>query len=249
AALRALELDPDLAEAHASLAAVRWWHDWNRIEAEQEFRTALSLNPNYAVAHDAYGILLAEMQEMDAANEHLRRAQEIDPLSLIISTHVAFPFLFSGRVEEAIEQLQLTLDMDPDFIPALGWLGLAWERRGKFDQAIEVFERALAINDIPIVRASLAHTRASTGDTTAARADLASLIQQKERRYVSPYDIAVVHSGLREIDQAFDWLERAIDDRSAWMVFLRVDQRLDPLRGDPRFADILRRSGIESSQV
>lgn len=244
AALRALEIDPDLAEAHASLAAVKWWHEWNRIEAEQEFQAAIALSPNYAVAHDAYGVLLAEMKEFDRAIQQIRRAQELDPLSLIIGVHMGLPLLFSGQIDEAIEQFLLTLQMQPDFIPALGWLGLAWERRGDYPKAIDAFERALEINDVAILRASVAHALAAAGETAKARANLDELTELATRRYVSPYDFAVMHTGLGQADQAFVWLDRAVEDRSAWMVFLRVDHRLDPLRSDERFDQVLERSGL-----
>ncbi len=244
AALRALELDPDVAEAHASLAAVKWWHDWNRAEAEQELVAAITLNPNYAVAYDIYGLLLAEMREFKRATEQLRKAQELDPLSLIIGVHSGLPMMFEGRTREAIESFMLTLEMDPDFVPALGWLGMAWEQEGEPARAIEAFQRALRIDDIAIIRASKAHAHALAGDRDAARRDLEELRRIAEQRYVSPYDFAVIHAGFSEIDEAFRWLERAIEDRSAWMVFLRVDRRLDPLRSDPRFDSVLRRAGI-----
>lgn len=244
AALRALELDPDLAEAHVSLASVKWWHEWNREEAEVALRTAIGINPNYAPAHDVYGLVLAEMEEVDRAMEELRKARELDPLSLIIETHVALPYLFSGRIDEAIRQLEQTLDMDPSFIPALGWLGLALEVKGEYEQAIATFRRALAVDDIPIIRASMGHAFAVAGRKAEAEATFAELAQMAVRRYVSPYDFAVLFCGLRDIDAAFSWLERALVDRSTWMVFLRVDRRLDPIRNDPRFEDLIRRAGL-----
>lgn len=244
AALRALEIDPELAEAHTSLGAVKWWYDWNRTEAEQDFQAALTLNPNYAVAWDHFGLLLAEMEEFDRASETLDRARGLDPLSLIIGVHVALPSLFAGQIEDAIRQLEQTLEMDAAFLPALGWLGIAWTASGDHDQAIRTYERALAVNDVMIIRASMGHAFAVAGQQDAAREILGELHRLAEKRYVSPYDFATIHAGLGELDDAFAWLDRAREDRSTWMVFVKVDQRLEPIRNDPRYEDLLERIGF-----
>jgi len=245
AAMRALEIDPELAEAYTSLGAAKWWHDWNRVEAEQDFQTAITLNPNYAVAHDHLGLLFAEMLEFDRASEALERARELDPLSLIINVHIALPHLFADRFDDAIQQLEQTLEMDPAFLPALGWLGLAEAASGDPEKAIHTYERALAVNDVMIVRASMGHAFAIAGHDAAAREVIDELQKLAERRYVSPYDFAVIHSGLGDADETFAWLDRAREDRSSWMVFLKVDHRLDPVRSDPRYAKLVRDLGFD----
>lgn len=243
-AQKALQLDPDLAEAHASLASVLWWHEWNRVEAEKEFRHALRLNPSYAQARDSLGLMLAEMGQFDAAMEELARAHELDPLSLAIGTHFALPILFSGAVEAALEQLLQVLEIEPNFIPALGWLGITYEHLGMHSEAIETFTRILSINDVLIIRAAMSHALAVSGRRSDAEATLNDLLSLAGRRYVSPYDIAVAHAGLGNTKLVFDYLESAFTDRSAWMVFVAVDPRLEPYKDDPRFRELLERCGL-----
>lgn len=244
AAARALELDPDLAEAHASMASVLWWHDWDRKAAEREFQEAIRLNPNHAQALDGYGLMLAEMKEFDAAMEQLSRAHDIDPMSLVIGVHFALPIFFSGAWEPALEQLTRVLEIDPDFIPALGWAGIVQEQLGHYSEAMSTLTRALSINELTILRASMAHVLARSGHEAEARETLARLTDPSARRYVASYDIAVVHTGLGERDLAFARLDDALEERSPWMVFVGVDPRLGPLHDDERFAALLDRSGL-----
>ncbi len=243
-AQKALQLDPDLAEAHASLASVLWWHEWNRVAAEKEFRHALRLNPSYAQARDSLGLMLAEMGQFDVAMEELARAHELDPLSLTIGTHFALPILFSGAVEAALEQLLQVLEIEPNFIPALGWLGITYEHLGMYNEAIETFTRILSINDVLIIRAAMSHALAVSGRRADAEATLNELLSLAGRRYVSPYDIAVAHAGLGNTRLVFDWLESAFTDRSAWMVFIAVDPRLESYKDEPRFKELLQRCGL-----
>jgi len=244
AASRALEIDPDLAEAHASMAAVVWWYDWNRAAAEREFRAAIEINPNHAQALDGYGLMLAEMKEFDAAMDQLSRAHELDPMSLVIGVHFALPIFFSGAWEPALEQLTRVLEIDPDFIPALGWAGIVQEQLGHYDDALATFERALGINELTILRASMAHVLAVSGRHDEARKTLAQLTDSTTRRYVASYDVAVVHAGLGDRDLAFARLDDAFEERSSWMVFMGVDPRLDPLHDDERFEALLHRCGL-----
>jgi serine/threonine-protein kinase len=244
AAARALELDPDLAEAHASMAAVLWWHDWDRAAAEREFKKAIKLNPNHAQALDGYGLMLAEMKDFDAAMDQLSRAHDLDPMSLVIGVHFALPIFFSGGWEPALEQLTRVLEIDPDFIPALGWAGIVQEQLGHYADAMSTLTRALSINELTILRASMAHVLAVSGHHDQARDTLARLTDPAARKYVSHYDIAVVYAGLGDVDMAFERLEDALEERSSWMVFIGVDPRLEPLHTDARFADVLARSGF-----
>ncbi|HEX2061715.1 MAG TPA: protein kinase [Thermoanaerobaculia bacterium] len=236
AAMRAIEIDDGLAEAWASLGAVRWWFEWDWNGAEEAYRRAIELNPNYAMAHDGYAMLLAARGRSSEAIEQIAKAADLDPLSLIIAVHAGWPFYFAHDFESAIRRFRKALELDEKFIPAHGWLGMALGQQRRYDEAIDAFHRALEVDHIPILTAMLAHTHAIAGHTEAARALLADLTALAKTRYISPYDIAVIHAGLGDTAAALAQLNAALEDRSAWMVFLDADPRLDVLRGEPEFA-------------
>jgi serine/threonine protein kinase/tetratricopeptide (TPR) repeat protein len=238
AAMRAIELDDGLAEAWASLGAVRWWFDWDWEGAEEAYRRAIALNPNYATAHDGYAMLLSARGRFDEAVEQISKAADLDPLSLIIAVHAGWPFYFARDFESAIRRFRKALELDEKFIPAHGWLGMALGQQRRYHEASEAFARALEVDAIPILLAMLAHTRAIAGERDEAQMLLGTLDGEAETRYISPYDIAVVHAGLGDSREAIAQLRKALEDRSAWMVFLNVDPRLDALRDEPPFAEI-----------
>jgi len=238
AAMKAIELDDGLAEAWASLGAVRWWFDWDWNGAEEAYQRAIALNPNYANAHDGYAMMLSARGRFDEATEQLRKAADLDPLSLIIAVHAGWPFYFARDYDAAIRRFRKALELDERFIPADGWLGMALGQQGRYAEAVDAFTRALEVDRVPILLAMLAHTHAIAGNREKALAYLDALREQAKERYVSPYDIALVHAALGETDAALDELQAAREDRSAWMVFLNVDPRLDPLRREPRFAEL-----------
>ncbi|MDQ3282489.1 MAG: tetratricopeptide repeat protein, partial [Acidobacteriota bacterium] len=239
AAQRAIEIDDGLAEAWASLGAVRWWFDWDWDGAEEAYRRAISLNPNYATAHDGYAMLLCARGRFDEAVEQISKASDLDPLSLIIAVHAGWPFYFARDFESAIRRFRKALDLDENFIPAHGWLGMALGQQRRYAEATDAFARAFEIDRIPILQAMLAHTHAIAGNRDQAMSLLANLQEQAKTRYISPYDIAVIHAGLGDSQTAIDHLRAAVDDRSAWMVFVSIDPRLDLLRHDPAFAQVL----------
>jgi eukaryotic-like serine/threonine-protein kinase len=239
AATQAIELDDGLAEAWASLGAVRWWFEWDWEGAEDAYRRSIELNPNYATAHDGYAMLLSARGRSDEAVEQVTKACDLDPLSLIAAVHAGWPFYFARDFESAIRRFRKALELDDHFIPAHGWLGMALGQQRRYDEALDAFGRALEVDRIPILMAMLAHTHAIAGHREQALALLADLEAQAQHRYISPYDIAVVHSGLGDTAAALSQLEKAVEDRSAWMVFLNVDPRLDPLRHEPGFAEIV----------
>jgi serine/threonine protein kinase/Tfp pilus assembly protein PilF len=238
AAARALELDEGLAEAWASMGAVRWWFDWDWSGAEQAYRRAIELNPNYATAHDGYAMMLAARGRSDDALEQIKKAADLDPLSLIIAVHAGWPHYFARNYDAAIRCFRKALELDERFIPADGWLGMALGQQGRYADAIDAFTRALEVDRVPILLTMLAHTHAIAGDRAKALFYLDALQVEAKNRYISPYDIAVVHAGLGETKSAIEHLRAALEDRSAWMVFLNVDPRLDGLRGEPEFAEI-----------
>lgn len=239
AAMRAVEIDDGLAEGWASLGAVRWWFDWDWEGAEEAYRRAIALNPNYANAHDGYAMLLSARGRFDEAVEQISKAADLDPLSLIIAVHAGWPFYFARDFESAIRRFRKALELDENFIPAHGWLGMALGQQHRYREALDAFGRALEVDHIPILTTMLAHTHAIAGDRDAALKLLSDLVTTARKRYISPYDIAVVHAGLGDIPAAIEQLQAALDDRSPWMVFLPVDPRLDVLRDEPTFAEIV----------
>jgi serine/threonine-protein kinase len=241
AAEKALELDSSLAEAWAATAAVRWWFEWDWSGAEEAYRRAIELNPNYAMAHDGYAMLLCARGRFDEAIEQCTKATELDPLSLIIGVHAGWPFYFARDYESATRRFRKALDLDEHFIPAHGWLGMALGQQHRYNDSLDAFRRALEVDRIPILLAMLAHTNAIAGHRDDALRLLDSLRTEAASRYISPYDIAVIHAGLGDKSAALAELQHAYEDRSAWMVFLTVDPRLDSLRAEPAFRELVTR--------
>jgi TolB-like protein/Tfp pilus assembly protein PilF len=244
AALKALELDDTLAEAHTSLAYILMLNDWDWAGAETEFKRAIMLKPGYASAHRWYGIYLVFVGRFDQSLEEMERAHELDPLSLQINVSLAAPFYFARQYEQAIEHFQRTLEMDQNFWPAHYLLGWVYEERGEFAKAIEEFQRARKLDDTPMILAGLGYAYAVAGKHSAAQKILEELKALSKKRYVSPYFIAIVHAGRGEKDEALEWLEKASDDRSEMLAWLKVAPEVDSLRPDPRFASIMRRVGF-----
>jgi tetratricopeptide (TPR) repeat protein len=233
-----------LAEPHTSLAWTNFMFNWDWSSAEREFRRAIALNPNYPVAHAWYGGYLAAMGRHDEAISEGRRAQELDPLSLITNAALARPFYNARRYDEAIAQSKKTLEIDPRYHRAYFWLGLAYEQKSMYDQAVAAFHEAIKNSDSPLYVASAGHAYAVAGRRAEALKVLAGLKELSSRRYVSAYDIATIHVGLGDTTRAMQWLERALQERSDGLVYLRVDPRWDGMRSNPRFAQLVRRVGL-----
>jgi TolB-like protein/DNA-binding winged helix-turn-helix (wHTH) protein/tetratricopeptide (TPR) repeat protein len=245
AALTALALDNSLAEAHATLASIRSIYDWDWPAAEREFRLAIELNPGYATAHHWYSNLLSFQGRAEEAFAEIKRAQEIDPLSPMINEVVGWHRHLARQYDEAIRLQRQALDLEPNFPAARFGLGTSYEQTGRYEEAVAEFKKAvsLAPDDFDYL-AALGHVYAVTGRRAEARRILEELKEFSKRRYVSAWQMAVIHAGLGEQDDAFEWLARAADERSFWMSKLKVEPRLDGLRADPRFADLLRRVGL-----
>ena len=248
AAESALEIDNQLAEAHTSLARVRADYDWDWPAAEQEFKRALELNPNYATAHHWYALHLMAMGQFEEAAAEIKRAQQIDPLSLSISASTGLPFYWSRRYDEAIEQFRRTLELDLSFALAHVLLGQAYAQKGMFDEAIAELSRARELDDTTRARAILGYTLAVAGRRDEAARILNELQDLASQKYVSPYFRVLIHTALGEQDQAFEWLEKACEERSEWLVWLKVDPKLDSLRSDPRFASLVQRVGLPETE-
>ena len=243
AAMRAIEIDDGLAQAWASLAAVRWWYEWDWAGAEEAYKRAIELNPNYANAHEGYSMLLAARGRFDEATAQITKACDLDPLSLIIAVHAGWPHYFARDYDAATRRFRKALELDENFVPAHGWLGMALGQQGRFVEAIDTFQRALEVERTPILLAMIGHAYAIAGERTKATEALDALRDEAKSRYVSPYDLAVIHAGLGNQSEAMRTLRVAFDDRSAWMVFVGVDPRLDPLRELPEFRDLATRVG------
>ncbi|MFN2516591.1 MAG: protein kinase [Pyrinomonadaceae bacterium] len=245
AALKALEIDDTLAEAHASLAHVKYYYDRDWPAAEREFKRAIELNPNYPLAHHWYAVYLMSAGRMDEALAQSKRAQELDPLSLPINMTLGWILLIARQYDQSVEQLRKTLEMDPNFIIAHHRLGLVYEQQGKYDQAIAEFRQVLNLSaGKPLGIASLAHAYALAGKREEAQKHLAELLEMSKQRYVSPASIAIIYAALGDKDQAFAWLEKADKANDLILVRLKVDPRFDSLRSDPRFVDLVRRIGL-----
>ena len=246
-AMAALEIDEELAEAHASLAGVKKSFEWDWIGSEAEYLRALELNPNSADAHRWYAALLCAMNRMDEGLHEIRRAQELDPLSIVINMELAWDLYMARDFRSAMEQSWRTLVLDPKYAPAQHTLGLAYEQLGMYEETItELQNTCLCSGNHPAAMASLAHAHAAAGDRDEARRLSDDLDKISKRRHVSPYWTAMVQAGLGAHDVAFENLEKAFEQRDVWLVWLYVEPRFDALRSDARFDRLVRRLGFNS---
>ncbi len=247
AAMKALEFDSTLAEAHASMAHIHFEFDHDWVAAEREYRRAIDLNPRYAIAHHWYGGFLSAMGRHQEALQHAQTARALDPLSLIIQTWMGLRYYFAGKYEDAIAEYLKALELDPDFAPAHWHLGWAYEQAGRFEEGISEAARAIALDPGNLLYlASLGHAHARAGKKDEARATLARLAEASTDRHVSAYHVAVIYIALGETEAGLDWLGRAYDEQSPWIGYLGVDPRVDPVRSHPRFASLLRKTGLRS---
>ena len=247
AAVKALEIDQTLAEAHTSLAHVRLHYDWDATEAERGFNRAIESNPNYATAHHWRAEYFAATGRLDKAVDADKRALELEPLSLIINSGMGQFLYWARRYDEAIAQIKKALEMDPHFTAAHFFIGLAYLQMEMYEKAIAEFQQAVTLSgDNSFMIASLARAYAASGKQSEAQKIIETLTDKAKREYVSPLDVALVYAVMGAKDQAFEWLEKAYKERSAWLVFIGIEPGLDPLRSDSRFTELLRRIGLET---
>jgi serine/threonine-protein kinase len=242
AALRALEIDRRLPDAHATLGAVYCWHEWNWRAADTEFDRASDLAGLQDKPCLKHGMHLAAMGRHDEALQKATAALELDPVSLSARTHVALQHFWGRDFERAADQALNTLELDASFLPARIWLGLSQLQLGNVDEAVEVMERAAdSSGRNPNYLALLGCTLGAAGKTTDVDLTLAEMDSIAAARYVSPRSFALVHTWSARFAEALDWLEKAYDERAAWMPFLNVDPMWDSLREDNRFQELLRK--------
>ncbi|MCP3959054.1 MAG: protein kinase [bacterium] len=245
AALEAVKLNDGLAEAHTSLAAVLTDYDWDWQGADREYRRAIELNPNYVTAHSWYAEHLSRMGRHEEAIREAEIARELDPLSLITNSIVAWILFFARRYDRAIEEARKTLELDPDFVAAHRVLGWAHEETGEYEAAIEAHRRASALSQgSPAFKGPLGRAYAMAGRQDEARQVLDELAILGKRTPISSFDVCLIHLALGGRDRAMEWLNRAFEEHSDHLAYLNVNPRLDALRDDPRFQELVRRMGF-----
>ncbi|MGA7515058.1 MAG: tetratricopeptide repeat protein [Candidatus Sulfotelmatobacter sp.] len=246
AALKAIELDNALAEPHASLAFILETYEWDWPAAEREYKQALELNPGYAQAHNWYGGYLTYTGRFNEGIAEAMRARELDPLSLPLNNALAGRLLVAGRYEEALQQVQRTLELDEHFAPAHQTLGWVYLRGGKQDDAIREFQNALALAGAADtdMQLDLGFAYAVSGRPDEARKILANLQQLHRQGIVPAASLATLYGALGESDEAFAWLEKAYQERDPQLTYFKAGRRFEPLRGDPRFGQLVRRIGL-----
>ena len=249
AALRAIEIDENCAEAHASLAMVRWHYEWDFDEAEREFVRALELNPNYVTAHHWYAIYLTFRERYDEALREIHSAQDVDPVSLIVNAAVGLLYYYAGRYDEAIEQSRVTLELNDRFFPAYTVLGRAYTLEGMYGSAVSAFATVIELSGRrSSALALLAHPLYASGEREEAMGLYEELLERSKSEYVSPFDMAVLTMGLGMREETLDWLESAFGERAFDIMSMQAEPLFDGLHGDARFSRLADRIGLVPSE-
>ncbi|MEK6324038.1 MAG: protein kinase [Acidobacteriota bacterium] len=242
-AKKALELDETLAEAHAALGALTMFYDLDWAAAEREYKRAIELNPNYPITYELYSYLLSVTGRLDEGIAMAKRGLEVDPLSVPLADDTGQAYYWARRYDEAIKQYQKSIEMDPNH-PLVG-LGAVYEQKGMYDEAIAAYQKAIKASErTSNILGALGHAYAASGRRGEALKILDELKEMSKQKYVSPYDMAVLYTGLGEKDRAIEQLNKAYEERAGWVISLKVEPLFDPLRSDPRFADLVRRMSL-----
>jgi serine/threonine-protein kinase len=242
-ARRALELDQNSAEVFTSLAIIRSLFEWNWAEGEDLYRRAIALNPSYAKAHHWFGTdLLAVLGRMDEAEEEIRLAVQLDPLSLVLHENLGYIQMLRRNYDVALDAHRRLIDMDPAFHKVHASLGRTLSLMGRYEEAIQAFERSLSLaSRVPSAVAALGQALALAGREEAARKCLRELETLARTRYVASTCFAVLHLGLGETSKSLDWIEKSCDQHELPTAAIIVHPLWDPLRAEPRFERVLRR--------
>jgi tetratricopeptide (TPR) repeat protein len=242
AAQKALDIDDSLAEAHTSLAWACTIYDWDWSACEEEFKRAIELNPNYATAHHWYGDYLSDMGRHAEAMAEVQRAQQLDPLSPILSACLAYRYFYARQYQEAIRRFRNTVSLFPEFATAHWWLGNTYMANGTHQEAIVAYQKARSLSGASAAEvAALGQAYAKGGIRGYYLWELRRLREESKRRYVGAVASASLYAGLGEKDQALSYLEKAYEERDSDLTLLQIEPAFDPLRSDPRFQDLLRR--------
>ena len=243
ATVKALEIDPDLSEAHVTSGWLKLWYDWDWAGAEREFKRAIELNPNNSTAHTRYAHYLQLRKRFDEALEENRRAIDLAPLDILSSIHLAWLYSDQRQADKTIQQSKRVLEMDPAFTGAYGILASGYELKGQWSEAIAAYEHVKEFNKGWYL-AGVAYAWAASGNRHQAEAAIMELTEFSKHNYVSPISFAEYYAALADRDKAFRWLDRAYRERATEMIGLDVNHRFDNLRSDPRFQDLERRVGF-----
>lgn len=239
-----MEIDEALAEAHTSLAFIKFRGEWNWAEAEKEFQRAIELNPGTAASHHWYALYLTAMGQQAEAIKQIKCAQELDPLSLIITSAAGRVLHFASHYEEALQEFQKALEMDPNYAEAHFNLGFTYAAKGLYSEAIGELRKALDLStNRTLILAVLGHTYSMAGKQAEAR----KVLEQLHKLSKCPLEMAIVYTGLGEFPQALEWFEKAFEERSGPLVYLKVEALYNPLRHEARFQNLLRRMNLSSS--
>jgi len=244
-ALKAIDLDRTLAEPHTSLGMVKFWFDWDFAGAEREFQRSIDLNPHYASAHQWYAWELAATGHFDKASAETNRALENDPFSVPVNTSGIFLYRMERKLDQALDQCKRTLELDPKFARAHANCGLVYQQEGLYEDAIGELKQAVDISGGSSVYVGLLGSAlGQAGKKADALRIFEELKRRSKREYIPPYDVAIIYMGLGQKAEFFSWTMKACEDRSSYLVWLKVDPVFDPLRSDPRFNDLLERIGL-----
>jgi eukaryotic-like serine/threonine-protein kinase len=248
-AIKALELDDTLAEAHTSLAHVLTNYDWNWPAAEKEFKRGIELKPDYATAHQWYAIhYLTATGRLREALQEMKKALELEPASLVMNTFMGATLYYAGRSDEAIDQCRRTIEMDPNFAVAHWHLGLAYEQKQLLEAATEEFKKAISLSGgSPLMKAALGRAYAESQKKNEANEMLSELNELASQQYASAYEIATIYVALGNNEQAFQLLETAYAEHSFHLVNLNVSPQFKSVRSDPRFQNLAQRLGLSGS--
>jgi TolB-like protein/tetratricopeptide (TPR) repeat protein len=244
-AARALEIDETLAEAHTTMASIKFRVDWDWPGAEKEFIRAIELDHGYPTARQRYSLFLMSMGRAEESLSEIKLALELDPASLTINTSMGSRLYWARRYDQAIEQLRKTLELDSNYYSARLDIGDIYAQKGLYTETIAELSKAMELSADDRSRVSLGYIYGVSGQKSEAQRMLTELQEKSRQRYVSPIHFAIIHTGLGEKDRAFAWLEKAYRNRSDGLQFLKAEPKFDSLRTDPRFADLLRRIGLE----
>ena len=245
AAQRALKINENLAEAHNSLAHINL-HEWKWKSAEEGFRKAIALDQSYVLAHHWYALCLTAIGKTNEAVTQMEKARELDPLSTRINADLGMAYLSAGRYDEAIEQELKTLELNPKSAGARWIRGMAYQQKKMFEQAIKDYQSALELSpNNPNFLAALGHVYASSGNTSAAHNILDTLFVENKKEPVSPFFFALVYAGLNDKENALKWLEKAYEEKSGSVRYLKMEPRLQNLRNEPRYSELMKKIGLE----
>jgi serine/threonine protein kinase/Flp pilus assembly protein TadD len=242
AAVKALRIDEQLAEAHTSLASVQAFYDYDLPGSEKEFKRAIELNAGSASAHQWYGWYLAVLGRADESLKELKRAQELDPLSLTINAELGMPYFFTRQYDRAIEQFKRAAEMDPNGTFAREWLAWTYIAKGRYEEGIAASSKPES--DDPYLLAAIGDAYARLGKRAEAQKIIERLKDPSKQRYVPAFFIAIIYIGLEEKEQALEWAEKSYQNRDDAMIWLNSSPLLDDLRSEPRFQDLVRRVGL-----